>query len=239
VGAPPGLADYFIDAVGASVQRLGPEVSESDVADMLERLAEVFRLMSQPASRESTGLWAELFLIANAANPAFLVRSWHGSSFDKFDFAHDLDRLEVKASMRESRCHHFAYDQVYPPAGCRGFVVSLMVRRSAAGVSLGELWRAVRERMETAADVLKVDEQCIMTLGAGWEQARNERFDREVARDTLLVFAVDDIPRVPLCTVPGVSDIHFLSDLTFSVSVREAGDSSLLGMLPAFAFKLQ
>jgi hypothetical protein len=211
-------------------------VSEEEIANMLDVLAELFRVMAQPARREAAGLWAELFLITSSADPVRMVRAWHMSAGDKFDFADGTDRLEVKASMRETRCHHFAYDQAHPPAGCIGYVASIIIRRSAAGMSVADLWKTARGQMGTAVDLLKVDTQCLLALGAGWEQARQERFDSEFARGTLRIFAVEDIPRVPLCVVPGVSDIHFVTDLTFSVPLQRSNTSPLLGLLPQFGF---
>lgn len=234
--ASAGLAEYFLDTVGSCVQRMSGAVSEEEIANMLDVLAELFRVMAQPARREAAGLWAELFLITSSADPVRMVRAWHMSAGDKFDFADGTDRLEVKASMRETRCHHFAYDQAHPPAGCIGYVASIIIRRSAAGMSVADLWKTARGQMGTAVDLLKVDTQCLLALGAGWEQARQERFDSEFARGTLRIFAVEDIPRVPLCVVPGVSDIHFVTDLTFSVPLQRSNTSPLLGLLPQFGF---
>lgn len=66
------------------------------------------------------GLWAELFVISIASNPEYLLKAWHSSLNDVYDFNDGIDKIEVKSTSKSHRIHKFSYDQLSPTVFCGG-----------------------------------------------------------------------------------------------------------------------
>jgi hypothetical protein len=230
------LRDYFLEVVGAACLRLPVGFSEADVSALIDGLCELFRLVGQPATRSAMGLWAELFLICEASNPLALLVAWHLSNPEQVDFSTAVTRLDVKGTSQPTRYHHFTYEQVYPPVSCLGFIASMFVRPSSAGLPLGELWERARGIAQLTEDPLKVDRLCIDALGDTWDEARQLRYDFQAARQSLRVFSAAEIPRIPEVSDPAISEIKFASDISTSNALSNPGNDSLLLALPSFAF---
>ena len=78
----------------------------------------------------------------------------------------------MKSSSDRTRSHHFTLYQVHPPIGVQGLVASLFAESSPTGLTLGELWDRTRDLVSADPDLrLKIDEQCIHSLGEHWEEA--------------------------------------------------------------------
>src|SRR5262249_5141409 len=123
------IGDILLDSVGQ-----GPRPSDVRVA--VDRLVELLRALSRPPTRAIHGLWAELLLIAHGSDPVALARAWHQLPGDLFDFASEHQRIEVKAAAGRMRRHHFRLEQLTPPPSIELVVASVLVDRSAAGVSV-------------------------------------------------------------------------------------------------------
>lgn len=98
LSADPDLQGYFLRVIGSLVPAVGLAPSRSDVKREVDSLIELFRAMSEPARKSVQGLWAEVFLIANASDPATLAASWHAASEDRYDFNKSSQRIEVKSA---------------------------------------------------------------------------------------------------------------------------------------------
>jgi hypothetical protein len=183
----------------------------------------LFLALENPATRTVQGLWAELFLIANAREPAVAAGSWHNEAAERYDFALALWRLEVKSSGDRRRNHHFSFEQVYPAAGLNVIIASLFVERSTSGTSLGEIWDTVRTDVSANPDLrLKVDEICLRSLGNSWSDARAMIFDPQLAKQSLAFYDVQDIPRVGSQLPTGITEVRFRSDLSLGRTISQA-----------------
>lgn len=78
----------------------------------MNQLIELFRAIAKPARKSLQGLWAELFLISQACQPAILVDAWHTAPEDSYDFAVDNQRIEVK-SFSGQICQHHAVHRLF------------------------------------------------------------------------------------------------------------------------------
>ena len=217
------LQGCFLDLAETILQSLPVRPTAAQLSDAVERMAVLFLALERPATRTAQGLWAELFLIANARESVVAVESWHNEAAERYDFALALCRLEVKSSGDRTRNHYFSFEQVYPAAGLDVIIASLFVERSTAGAPLGDLWDAVRGAVTVNPELrLKVDEICLRSLGHSWPEARMLRFDDQLAKQSLAFYNVQDIPRVESELPAGISEVRFRSDLSLGQTVFEA-----------------
>ena len=144
---------------------LDEHVRASDLVDLVDRLVLLFRLVGKPRDRTIHGLWAELFVILSASNPALMIDAWHSQSMEHFDFSRGSERLEVKSSSMRSREHMFSFEQVYPPSGASVLIASVHVEEQTNGRSLGYLWNRVVDVAPNAEARIKIERVCAQSLG--------------------------------------------------------------------------
>lgn len=171
--------------------------------------------MSQPARKTVQGLWAELFIIARSGMPAALIRSWHMMPDGCYDFSFGNQRIEVKSASGRIRLHHFTLEQLHPPAGTTLLVASVFVERAGGGVSMISLVEEIRKQVNDDPELLlQLETTVAATLGENWRAAVDDRFDRQLAEDSLQFYESNAIPSVSPNMPVGVSDVRFKSDLT-------------------------
>ena len=214
-GEDATLQNYFLKVMSTIVISIGDRPTQSDIAYAMNQLIELFRAMAKAPRKSVQGLWAELFLISQARQPAILVDAWHTVVEDRYDFAMDDQRIEVKSFSGDSRLHHFSLEQLHPPAGIKILVASVSVGNSQAGVSIGDLREKIQSRLGSNLDLLlHVDSVIALTLGDAWQQASDARFDERLAEESLAFYETSAIPSVNPNLPSGVSGVHFRSDLT-------------------------
>lgn len=213
--ADAGLHRYFLQIMEPIIGMLGPTPKRSDVTRAVLNLVELFRIMTRPSRGTVQGLWAELFLIARAPEVAPLVKSWHVEPEDTYDFNSGNQRLEVKSVSGRVRRHVFSLVQLLPPTGTTALFASVFVERAGDGTSLGELVETVRNRVSSDLDLMMaVDKIVALTLGNSLRQALEERFDYQLAKQSLAFYKVDDVPSISSDIPHEVSGVHFTSDIT-------------------------
>jgi hypothetical protein len=209
--------EYFIHAADTVLRIVGPKPSLEDVRDATARLAEIFQRLARPARSSITGVIGELMLIAKSMSPRHAVLAWRSATDDRFDFAdHDV-RIEVKATQRGLRAHHFSYEQCGPPRGTVGILASMFIESSGGGLSVRELVRRIENSLVGHHHaLLRLQEVLANTLGESLMQALQERFDLELAEESLQFYNLEKIPAIrgPLPTF--VSQVRFRVDLTNS-----------------------
>ncbi|MDT4967572.1 MAG: hypothetical protein QOJ64_2309 [Acidobacteriota bacterium] len=222
VSTNASLQECFFDLISVLLRQLSNRPTSHQLSDAFDRIAALFLALERPPTRSVQGLWGELFLITKARNTSFLVECWHNDATEHYDFAHGLHRMEVKTCADRSRAHHFSYEQVYSATGVRVAIASMFTEKTTSGVSVGDLWDQGREQVaENSALRLKIDEICIQSLGDNWEEARSVRFDSSLAAESLAFYDVEDIPRIQSQIPPGISNVHFCSNLSFGKTMQE------------------
>ena len=100
-------------------------------------------------------------------------------------------------------------------------MASVLVERSGGGTSLEELLAAIRRRLGAHPDlVLRVEQVVATTLGSTLRAGLRERFDLELARNSVAFFDIAQIPSIAGPIPREVTDIRFRSDLTGLSSVQ-------------------
>lgn len=209
------LWSYFLRVGSTIITLLGHRPSTAEVETAMNHVVELFRSMQATPRKSVQGLWAELLLITRTRNPSAMTRAWHALPSDRYDFSAGSQRVEVKSASGRRRHHSFALDQLSPPLAAQVLVVSVLVERAGGGASLTELLHEVRSAV--AADpklALHVDQIVARTLGNEWRESQVERFDRELAENSVAFFNCAAIPTVDPLLPPGVSDVHFRVDLS-------------------------
>jgi hypothetical protein len=211
----PEIIRYFLSVAETLLRILGPTPTRAAVSDAITRLAHIFQRLQSPATRPVNGLFGELFLIRQSRNPFRALAAWRTQDMSRFDFNAGSVRLDVKAAGGRQRIHTFSYDQCNPPSGTTALAVSLFVEQTAGGVSLRQVVREIETLVVTNFElVLKLHDTVADTLGRSLKEALSVRFDRRLAASSLQFYDLRSIPAVRNEPPPGVSDIHFRSDLS-------------------------
>lgn len=225
----PELVDHFLAVAGALIELVGDAPTPGSVASGMQRLLRLFAAPDRGRGSE-LGVWGELLVMTMAADPVVFVDAWHASVDDRFDFACEGERLEVKTTARAERIHRFSLHQLVPVDGCSQHIASLMTDETDSGTSISELVDQVRSRLATTPDrQMKVLEQVAAILGTDWPRTARHRFDATAAAASLRLMETSVIPRVPL----GPPEVLAV-DLTVDVSaVEPVADGPALGVLAA------
>jgi hypothetical protein len=223
------LVEYFLHAFSALLGTLSEQLHPTEIAATVQALVELFRVMQEPPRATSQGLWGELLLIAEAADPQQMLRSWHALPNDRYDFALGDERIEAKVALR-SRKHRFSLEQL-EPGPLTVFVASLVTESTSTGSTVAELVKEIADKCSEADLVRALVTKVAGTLGSDWQSWSTYRFDRTLTLDSLRYFAVGSIPRVG--EVPAeVSEVRFAVDLA---KIEESHEKPALGTLLAAA----
>lgn len=230
------LVEYFLRTMEVHIPSLGATPSCSQVVDMVEKLIELFRALSQPSKQSIQGLWAELLIISESAEPSLLLRSWHFSPDDRYDFAFERQYVEIKSTSESARIHHFSLEQLNPPAGTAALVVSLFVERSADGFTVLDLMGKIRAEIKGDASLLAhLHRNVALTLASDWRQSTSFKFDQHLAKNSIRIYDVDSIPSVGWPVPLDVSEVKFKANLSRAVPRDVASLETEGGLFSAIA----
>lgn len=207
------LTDHFLRIVTTLVNWLGAPPSRPRISSAIGRLADLFQALSSPMRGTAQGLWTELFVINQSSDPALLVESWHLDAEDRFDFAHQSQRLEVKSFSGSSRRHHFSLDQLRPVEEVEVIVASVRTVSSSAGPSISDLLLGIQRKLGNPDAALRMEEIAAEILGQSLDEELQRRFDDAVAQETLRFYRAEYIPSVDKDLPRGVYSVRFVSDL--------------------------
>jgi hypothetical protein len=211
----PELYEVFVRAVAATAEQLPPETSTVDLQRCLQTLLDLFRALARPSNQEVTGLWAELFVIAYTENVSCALEAWHANQFEKFDFSWVLACLEVKATVKDSRQHEFALEQLRKPSGGAGYVASMLLRPLSGGLGILDLATRIERNLVLHPTLRqKLWTNIASALGSDFSEKLDRRFDGTHVERTLMVYAMDDIPAPETPADPRVTAVRFRADLT-------------------------
>lgn len=231
---------YFAHVCETLLRIVGNCPSLESIIDAVSHLVDLFQKLSRPARKSTVGLFAELFVIDSASDSIAAVEAWRSANDDRFDFSVDNVRLEVKASGTRMRTHNFSLEQCTPPIDTCSLLISLFVESSGGGTSLLDLIERIEGKIRGDTDmILKFQETVTEGLGDSVSVSLSMRFDANVARSSLKIYAVEKIPRVPVPLPATVSQVRFRSDLsstpTASVRLLMAHNELLRRLLPDWA----
>jgi Putative PD-(D/E)XK family member, (DUF4420) len=140
-----------------------------------------------------TGLFGELFLIANSKSPNDLISAWHEHASDSYDFRWGSDLIEVKSSIRPARHHHFSSTQIPPAPGLELQVVSVILDQSSTGISIRDLVAEISLKIDPHSQ-RKLNRVVIETLGVPAELANQFTFGTEEFNSSVRFYDWREVP---------------------------------------------
>lgn len=211
----PNLQNYFLSIAESLLAELSDKPSQKEVYTIFSSFIEIFRSLSLSPSKTVQGLWSELFIIANSTNPDILLRYWHDSPSEKFDFNADYEKIEVKSSSNLERVHFFISEQLNPPSDKHVLIASLFTKQTSKGKSISDLIELLIERANDKKVLEKLYLIVGKTLGNTVEQGIKIKFDYELAENSIRYYNVQDISKIEKVNIPyQVTEVKYKSDLT-------------------------
>lgn len=181
-------------------------------------IIKVVKLFTSPASISKEvvrGLWAELFVIEHSNNPEYLIKSWHSSPEDKYDFNDGVDKIEVKSTSGTKREHTFSIEQLTPNENSNLLVASVFVIQSGIGKSIFNLLDDILIRVIDNSANIKLKELVLQTIGPHIDEVKNFCFDYPYASQLYRLYDYKDVPSISLESIPPqVHSVNFRSDLS-------------------------
>lgn len=210
------LQEYFLRISETLVKTLSNKPSQQQIVESLNKFVEVFRALTDTPTNTVHGLWSELFLIENAANPTTLLYYWHSMPEEKFDFNSGEEKIEVKSSSNFERIHTFSSEQLNPPMGTVVIIASIFIRQSNEGLSIQHLTDSITAKVQNEIDLIeKLNNIVCRTLGNSLEQSIKIKFDYNLAKSSLLFYQHQQIHKIESIHIPNnVSEVRYKSDLT-------------------------
>jgi hypothetical protein len=185
--------------------------ASGEIQSLVGALVELFRAFESAPVTSAIGLWSELFVLSRSTDVALVAGAWHGLPNDRYDFAHEDARIDVKATTA-TREHHFSLEQLRPPKGTHGFIMSVVTAPSAAGPSIEMLVDMVIGAVPVDLRD-KVLRNVMAVAGRSWPDMAKASYDDALALETLRWFDCADIPSVS-DPPPEVSAVRFISNLS-------------------------
>lgn len=205
---------YFLEVMCLVLNKLPQKPKVEQLKREISKIISLFTASIKISKDTLKGLWAELFVIEQSKNPLYLIKAWHVSTEDKYDFNDGVDKIEVKSTSNEERIHHFAIEQLNPNSGSQLVIASLIVANSGIGKNIFDLVDSISKRISDTAALLKLNEEVMQTIGCHIDEAKEIYFDYTLAKNNMRLYDFKIIPAIALASVPvGVTAVHFASCL--------------------------
>lgn len=223
------LQEYFLNILYLVVSKLPPVANLKELKVEVEKLINLFNKFNKLPSKTIQGLWAELFVIEQASNPEYLIKSWHYSPSDKFDFNDGIDKIEVKSTAKSRRVHSFSNEQLSPNINSKLIIASVFSVQTGKGKTIFDLLKLIHNKVKSDDLISKINEILLETLGKDFEKAFDQYFDYQLAVDSLAFFDGELVPKIEVSAIKQeISNIHFDCDLSLVQQLKNINTDSLL-----------
>lgn len=217
----PVLVNHFLNIASIFLKSLSGNPGSTEISSLFKNFIEIFRALAEPAKATIQGLWAELFVIENSKSPTVLIDYWHNLPSEKFDFNAGAEKIEVKSTIQDNRVHTFSAEQLFAFVDVQIIVASLFVRETPNGMNVHQLVEKIVSRSEDSEANEKLLRLVAKTLGNGYEQSFNIKFDYEWTRQSLRFYRQEDVAKIEAQNIPTrVHDVHYKSDLSLIAAVN-------------------
>ncbi len=212
----PDLCNYFFNIAETFIKSMKNKSTQEEILETLNRFIEIFRVLSEPPTNTVQGLWSELFLVENSADPQKMLQYWHNLPEDKYDFDAGKEKIEAKSTSGTERIHEFSSEQLTPPRDTQVLVASLFTRHSNSGSTIQELMQSIKLKIKNNNELIeKLNTVVSRTLGNSLEQSLKIRFDYQFSKLSLRFYKHQDVSKVEAVYIPAeVSSVRYKSDLS-------------------------
>lgn len=209
------LQKYFLDIISIMLKQLPKHFTSANLKYEIKKLINLFSHLSKTPQKNIQGLWAELFLITQAKHPEYLIKAWHNTPTDKFDFNDGYDKIEVKSTSLSRRIHNFSIEQLSPNHNSNLLIASVITINTGIGKNIFDLLDMIEKRIKDVEAILRLNEIVIQTMGQNFDKISDIFFDYQQAQDTLSFYNYRNIPIISKENIPHeLFNIRFSCDLT-------------------------
>ncbi|MBU3714349.1 MAG: PD-(D/E)XK motif protein [Ferruginibacter sp.] len=223
------LQEYFLEIVYLIIKKLSDKPLLKDLKIEVETLINLFSKFSNPPVKTIQGLWAELLVIEQSNNPDYLIRAWHSSKSDKFDFNDGTDKLEIKSTSKSRRIHNFSIEQLNPNKNSSLIIASVFAVETGIGKNIFGLIELIEKRIIDKKLSFRINEIIAQTLGKDFEKSFEVFYDYQLAIDSIKYYYSEIVPKINSISIPTqITNVRFDCDLTDIADVRTCKNTSLL-----------
>jgi len=213
---------YFLEVVCIVLEQLPEIPTHNQLKVEIDKLVKLFSRFTRPPRKTIQGLWAELFIIEQAKDPEYLLKSWHASSQDRFDFNDAQDKIEVKSTSSAHRIHRFSLEQLTPNSTSNLLIASVFVVQTGHGKNILDLKKSIIEKVNNLELQFRLNDILSQTIGSDFGNMFDLYFDYQQAVDTLQFYDFNDIPSIDLTLLRSeISNVHFDCDLSRVPTIKD------------------
>lgn len=183
------------------------DYSEESIMDTFGVLRSFFDDKKEFSDTELIGLYAELHTIITYHDTLEIEKYWQSRDRMKFDFSFSPKvKLEVKATTKNSRAHHFRHEQLMTQI-YDVFVLSYLLRFDDEGLSLYELLLKSKEYLKTeSSKLLRIDR---VLKNTSEDRLKSMKFNNDYTVMNRHFYRAIDIPKFNECTPAGVTNAEY------------------------------
>ncbi len=170
------LQKYFLNISYLYLKEIGEKPILLDLQKKFNQLIDLFRVEKKADKNLVQGLFAELCIISISSNIDYLIKSWHISPSDKYDFNDGNEKLEVKSSSNLERIHSFSLNQTNN-FGRSVIIGSVITIQTDMGLTVFDLVKKIEGKLNDNSLINKLSEIIVKTLGGNFSKASNYLFD--------------------------------------------------------------
>lgn len=209
----PELVRLFLRLLEEAFCGIRAPTTNRAIGERIMEIANLFRQL-ESSSKDIVGLWGELLVMSQASSKENAARHWCLHRNAKYDFLCEGLALEVKATVKPTREHRFALEQLRPPDALSVYVASVQLVQAQGGQAAFELMDEILA--EISDGDLRTAFLGLCLLKGGEDIYRSNMRFQLLARETGVVcYAAEDI------SAPEVEQGAPISNVTFDVRLDD------------------
>ena len=206
---------YFFGVMSLVLARLKWLPSTAELKTEITKVIRLFTESPKLSLEVVRGLWAELLVIERSNDPEYLVKSWHVTPGEKYDFNDGNCKLEVKSTASSERKHMFSIEQLNPGQNSPLYIASIFVQQTGLGKNVFDLVDSIANRISDSEVIVKLREIVLSTIGPHLGEVNRLYFDYTHGVQDYALYDHKVIPTIDKKYVPtGVEKVVFQSDLS-------------------------
>lgn len=216
------IVKYFINTLNFLINQLDLNPSFIQIKAELNNLVNLFRRLSKPAKKTIQGLWTELLFIDQSNDIEYVIKSWHHSKSDRYDFNDGIDKVEIKSTSKNERVHRFSLSQIEEVKKTLIIIGSTFSIETGNGLCANDLMESIKKKISDPSLKLKVHNIVVDTMGDKFQHVFDVYFDYNFALNSISYYDVKDVPKISSRAVPNeVTNLKFDCNLSNIDSINK------------------
>lgn len=197
--------ELFLELAAVLIQE--SDGSEEAIMDTFNTLRTFFNDKKEVSDNELIGLYAELYSICRYEESIGLGAYWQSRDRMKFDFSiSDKIKLEVKATTKNTRTHHFRHEQLMTDL-YDIYILSYMLRYDDEGLPLYDV--LVKSKRILENDSRKLIKINYILKNVSEDRLKGMKFNKDYTESHQQFYRAVDIPKFNQVTPRGVANAEY------------------------------